>query len=85
MGDGDSESEIYAEMPCVHACVCVCVCVRAQLCEWVYYWRMLWSCVPAPEGERKPWKSQFLPAPGSPGNSTTLKLPGDRVARATGV
>ena len=76
---------------CVCVCVCVCVCLYVfvegcggtRLCEWVY-WGMLWSCVLAPEGERKPWKSQFSPAPGSPGNSTTLKLPGDRVARATG-
>lgn len=66
---------------------CVCGgggCGGTLLCEWVY-WGMLWNCVLVPEGERKPRKSQFRPTPGSPGNGTTLKLPGDRVARATGL
>lgn len=65
---------------------CVCMggggCGSNRLCEWEC-WGMLWSCVLVSEGKRKPRKFQFRPAPGSPGNGTSLKLPGDRVARAT--
>ena len=54
VGGGDSESEIYAEMPCV--CVCVCVCVRRSVGVPVCVSRCIEGCCEAlfwPQRERE--------------------------------